>query len=138
MVPVKKSIGKIWICTDFRYLNKVCRKDEFLLPNIDNLVHSTIGHEMLSLMDGFSWYNQIKVAPKDQHKTTFITTWGTLCYKVIPFGLKNTGATYQRAMTYIFHDYMYDIIEDYIDDVLVKSKTWEDHLKVLIKRFIGC
>jgi len=61
-------------------------------------------------MDGFLVYNQIKVAPKDQHKTTFTTPWRTFCYKVIPFGLKNVGTTYQWAMMYIFHDYMHDIV----------------------------
>lgn len=57
------------------------------------------------------------------------------CYKVIPFKLKNVGATYQRAMTYIFYYYMHDIVEDYIDDVLAKSKIQDDHPKVLIKIF---
>ena len=55
-------------------------------------------------MDGFSGYNQIKMAPDDMEKTTFVTQWGTFCYKVMPFGLKNAGATYQRAMVALFHD----------------------------------
>ena len=135
MVPVKKPNGKICICTDFRDLNKACPKDDFPLPNIDTLVDATTGHEMLSLMDGFFGYNQIKVAPQDQHKTTFITPWGTFCYKVMPYGLKNDGETYQRAMTYIFHDYMHDILEDYVDDLLAKSKTRKQHPEILIKIF---
>lgn len=73
-------------------------------------------------MDGFSRYNQIKVALEDQHKIAFITPWGTFYYKVMSFGLKNVGATYKRDMTYIFHNYIYDIVEDYVDDVLAKSK----------------
>lgn len=133
MVPIKKPNGKICICIDFRDLNKAYPKDDLPLPNIDNLVDAMVGHEMLSLMDGFSRYNQIKVAPKDQHKTAFITPWGTFYYKVMPFGLKNAGATYQRAMTYIFHDYMHDIIEYYVDDLLAKSKTREQHPEILIK-----
>jgi len=135
MVPVKKPSGKIHICTDFRDLNKAYPKDDFPLPNIDTLVDATAGHEMLSLMDGFFGYNQIKVAPEDQHKTAFITPWGTFCYKVMPFGLKNAGATYQRAMTYIFHDYMHDIVEDYVDDLLAKSKMRKQHPETLIKIF---
>lgn len=135
MVPVKKSNKKIHIYTNFRDLNKACPKDDFLLPNIDNLFDSTIGHEMLFLMDGFLGYNQIKVVPKNQHKITFITPWGIFCYKVMPFDLKNAGATYQWEMTYIFNDYMHDIVEYYVDDVLAKSKTREDHPKVLVKIF---
>ena len=73
MVPIKKPNGKIHICTDFRDLNKAYPKDYFPLPNIDTLVDATAGHEMLSLMDGFSSYNQIKVAPEDQHEIAFIT-----------------------------------------------------------------
>jgi len=86
-------------------------------------------------MDGFSGYNQIKVALEDQHKTAFITPWGTFYYKVMPFGIKNAGATYQRAMTYIFHDYMHHIVEDYVDDLLAKSKTRKQHPETLIKLF---
>ena len=88
---------------------------------------------MLSLMDGVFGYNQINVAHEDQHKTVFITPWGNFCYKVMPFGLKNAGATYQRAMTYIFHDYMHDIMEYYVDDLLAKSKIREQHREILIK-----
>lgn len=86
-------------------------------------------------MDGFSGYNQIHIAKSDQHKTTFTTPWGTFCYKVMPFGLKNAGTTYQRVMTYIFHDYMGDIVECYVDDLLEKSKTKEDHINVLSNIF---
>lgn len=110
MVSVKKSNGKIQIFTYFRDLNKACPKDDFPLPNIDSLVDSTIVHEMLSLMDGFSRYKYIKVAPEDQHKIMFFTPWGMFYYKVMPFGLKNARATYQRTMKCIFHDYMHDIV----------------------------
>ncbi|KAH9325425.1 hypothetical protein KI387_005603, partial [Taxus chinensis] len=88
-------------------------------------------YEMLSLMDGFSGYNQIKIAEEDQHKMTFMTPWGTFCYQVMSFGLKNAGATYQREMTVIFHDMIHDIMEDYVDDILGKSKTREDHPVIL-------
>eukprot|EP01018_Ginkgo_biloba_P037312 Gb_25076 [translate_table: standard] len=99
------------------------------------IVDSTSGHEMLSFMDGFSGYNQIKIAPEYQHKTTFTTPWGTFCYQVMPFGLKNAGATYQRAMTVIFHDMLHDIVEDYVDDILAKSKTRMEHPVVLRRVF---
>ncbi|RVW33556.1 Transposon Ty3-I Gag-Pol polyprotein [Vitis vinifera] len=89
--------GKVRVCVDFKDLNKANPKDDFPLPHIDLLVDSTAGHSMLSFMDGFLGYNQILMAPEDMEKTTFITEWGTYCYKVMPFGLKNAGATYQRA-----------------------------------------
>jgi hypothetical protein len=86
-------------------------------------------------MDGFSGYNQIKMAPEDKAKTTFVTPWGTYCYKVMPFGLKNAGVTYQRAMVTLFHDMMHKEIEVYVDDMIAKSKKGEDHVEVLRKLF---
>ena len=83
---------------------------------------------MYSLMDGFSGYNQIKNAPEDQEKTIFTCTWGTFCWNVMPFGLKNVGATYQRAFTIIFHDMMHKTMEDYMDDTLIKSTKCNTHL----------
>ena len=66
-------------------------KDDFPLPHIDVLVDNIAQHKVFSFMDGFSGYNQIKVAPEDMEKTNFVTQWGTFCYKVMPFGLKNVG-----------------------------------------------
>ena len=86
-------------------------------------------------MDGFSGYTQIKMAPEDMEKTTFITLWGTFCYKVMSFGLKNAGATYQRAMVALFQDMMHREIEVYVDDMIAKSKTQEEHLINLQKLF---
>uniref|UniRef100_A0A2N9H6P2 Integrase catalytic domain-containing protein n=1 Tax=Fagus sylvatica TaxID=28930 RepID=A0A2N9H6P2_FAGSY len=91
VVPVPKKDGKVRMCVDFRDLNKASPKDDFPLPHIDVLVDNTARHAMLSFMDGFSGYNQIKMAPEDMEKTSFITPWGTYCYKVMPFGLKNAG-----------------------------------------------
>lgn len=90
---------------------------------------------MFSLMGDFSGYKQIQVSPQDQHKTVFIMTWGTNCYKVIPFGIKNFRVTYQCAMTYVLHDMMNDIVEDYVDDVLVNSRTRDQYQEVLEKVF---
>ena len=86
-------------------------------------------------MDGFSGLNQIKMAEEDREKTTFVTPWGTFCYKVMPFGLKNAGATYQRAMVALFHDMMHQEVEVYVDDILAKSKIEEDHVQILRKLF---
>mgnify|MGYP003745750355 CR=1 FL=1 len=94
VVLVPKKDGKVRMCVDFWDLNKANPKDNFPLPYIDILVDNTAGHALLSFMDEFSGYNQIKMAPEDMEKTYFITPWGTYCYKVMPFGLKNAGATY--------------------------------------------
>ena len=75
------------------------------------------------------------MAPEDMEKTTFITLWGTFCSKVMSFGLKNVGATYQRAMVALFHDMMHKEIEVYVDDMIAKSRTKEEHLVNLRKLF---
>ena len=121
VIHVTKKDGKVKVCVDFRDLNKVNPKDDFPLPHIDLLVDSNTGHSMLSFMDGFSGYNHILMAPDDMEKTTFITEWGTYCYRVMPFGLKNVGATYHKATTTLFHDMMHRDVEVYVDDMIVKS-----------------
>ena len=94
IVSVPKKDGKVRMCVDYRDLNRVSPKDNFPLPHIDTLVDNTTKNSLFSFMDGFFGYNQIQMAPEDREKTTFITIWGTFYYKVMPFGLKNTGATY--------------------------------------------
>ena len=94
VVLVKKTNRKWRMCVDFTNLNKACLKDSFPLPRIDQLVDSTAGHKLLTFMDAFLGYNQIKIAEEDHEKTAFITSQGLYCYKVMPFGLKNAGATY--------------------------------------------
>ena len=91
VVPVPKKDGKVRVCVDFRNLNKASPKDDFPLPHIDMLVNNTAGNAMLSFIDGFSGYNHIRMAPEDREKTSFITEWGTYCYRVMSFGLKNAG-----------------------------------------------
>ena len=135
VVPVPKKDGKVRVCADFRDLNKAIPKDDFPLPHIDMLVDSTAGHPMLSFIDGFSGYNQILMAPEDVEKTSFITEWGTYCYRVMPFGLKNAGATYQRAATTLFYDMMHKDVEVYVDDMIVKSQGRADHLAALQRFF---
>ena len=103
VVMVKKANGKWRMCMDFTDLNKVCPKDSYPLPCIDQLVNSTAGHKLLSSMDTFSGYNQTRMDKVDQEKTSFITSQGLFCYKVMSFGLKNMGATYQRLVNHMFH-----------------------------------
>jgi hypothetical protein len=126
-VPVNKKQGTIRVCTDFRDLNHACPKDNFPMPFIDQIIDDCAGHEALSFMDGFSGYNQIQIHPTDQYKTAFTTPWGTFAYHVMPFGLKNVDATFQRAMTYIFHDLAH-IILAYLDDLTARSKKHTQHL----------
>uniref|UniRef100_A0A2N9F6A1 Uncharacterized protein n=1 Tax=Fagus sylvatica TaxID=28930 RepID=A0A2N9F6A1_FAGSY len=135
VVMVKKSTGKWRMCVDFTDLNKACPKDSFPLPRIDQLVDSTAGHKLLTFMDAFSGYNQIVMDESDQEKTSFITSRGLFCYKVMPFGLKNAGATYQRLMNRMFHDQIGRNVEVYVDDMLVKSKEEDVHLDDLRETF---
>uniref|UniRef100_A0A2N9EHN4 Uncharacterized protein n=1 Tax=Fagus sylvatica TaxID=28930 RepID=A0A2N9EHN4_FAGSY len=135
VVMVKKPNGKWRMCVDFTDLNKACPKDSYPLPRIDQLVDSTAGHKLLSFMDAFSGYNQIRMEEEDQEKTAFITSRGLFCYKVMPFGLKNAGATYQRLVNKMFHDQIGRNVEVYVDDMLVKSKENEDHLTDLKETF---
>ena len=111
------------------------RSDDFPLPHIDVLMDNMAGNALVSFMDGFSGYNQIKMAPKDMTKTSFTTEWGIYCYTAMPFGLKNAGATYQRMATTLLHDMMHNEVEVYVDDMIVKSKDRENHTINLRKFF---
>ena len=135
VLPVPKKDGKVRMCVDFRDLNKACRKDDFPFPHIDVLVDNTASNALMSFMDGFSGYNQIKIAPKDMTKTTFTIECGIYCYTVMPFGLKNAGATYQRMATTLLYDMMHNEVEVYVDDMIVKSRGREGHIANLRKFF---
>ncbi|XP_071905959.1 uncharacterized protein [Coffea arabica] len=134
-VPVPKKSGEVRVCVDYRDLNKASPKDDFPLPNIHILLDNTAGHEIETFCDCFAGYHQILMAEEDREKTAFITPWGTFCYRVMPFGLKNAGATYQRTMTTLFHDMIHREMEVYVDDIIIKSKRAEDHLVDLKKLF---
>ena len=135
IVPVPKKDGKVRMCVDYQDLNRVSPKDNFPLPHIDTLVDNTAKHSLFSFMDEFSGYNQIRMASEDMEKTTFLTMWGTFCYKVMPFGLKNAGATYQRVIVTLFHDMMHKEIEVYVDDMIAKSQGGDEHVVNLRKLF---
>ena len=132
---VKKANGKWRLCIDFTDVNRACPKDSFPLPRINLIVNATAGLELLSFMDAFSGYNQISMDPDDQEKTSFVTGQGTYCYRVMPFGLKNAGATYQRLVNKMFQKQIETSTEVYIDDLLVKSTTAELHIAHLSKAF---
>ncbi|KAI5344786.1 hypothetical protein L3X38_012663 [Prunus dulcis] len=115
-------------CVDYTNLNRACPKDSFPLPRIDQLVDATAGHALLSFMDAYLGYNQIFIHPEDQAHTFFITDRGFYCYKVIPFGLKNAGATYQRLLNHLFTPLIGNTMEVYVNDLLVKSRTADKHI----------
>ncbi|KAL0414908.1 UNVERIFIED_CONTAM: Retrovirus-related Pol polyprotein from transposon [Sesamum radiatum] len=135
VVLVPKPGGKWRMCIDFRDLNKACPKDFYPLPRIDQLLDSTSGCELLSMMDASQGYHQIMLDPEDRKKVSFITSEGTFCYVAMPFGLKNAGATYQRLVDKIFRPQIGRNVEVYVDVMLVKSKKAEDHTKDLEETF---
>ena len=104
VVLVKKANGKWRLYIEFTDINRACPKDSFPLPRINLIVDATASHELLSFMDAFSRYNQIRMDPDDQEKTSFVIGQGTYCYQVMPFGLKNVGATYQRLVNKMFSE----------------------------------
>ena len=132
---VKKPNRKWRICIDYTDLNKACPNDSFLILRIDQLVDATAGHELLSFMNAYSGYNQIRMSPEDEDKTIFTTDRGLYCYKVMSFGLKNAGATYQRLVNKIFANLIGRTMEVYVDDMLVKSLKKEDHVTDLQEMF---
>ena len=105
---------------------------------MDLLIDFAERNTLFSLMDRFNGYNQIQMAPKDMEKTDFRMPIGNFYYTVMPFGLKNASATYQRIMTAIIHDMVQYELEDYMDDIVMKSKRREDHIKVLREVFERC
>ena len=128
IVVVKKKSGKWRVCVDFTDLNKACPKDLFPMPKIDQLVDATVGHPQMSFLDAFQGYHQILLALDDHEKTAFVTPIGNYHYKVMPFGLKNAGSTYQRMMTRMFESQLGKNIKIYIDDMVVKSKMVSKNL----------
>ena len=135
IVLVKKANTKWWLCINFTDINRACPKDSFPLSRIDLILNATAGHELLSFMDAFSGYNQISMDPSNQEKTSFVISHGTYCYRVMPFGLKNAGATYQRLVNRMFHKQIGTFMEVYIDDKLVKSIKAKLHITHLAEAF---
>ena len=123
------------MCVDYTDLNRACPKDSFPLPKIDQLIDSTAGNKLLSFMDAFLGYNQIMMHPSNQNKTSFITGQGLYCYKVMPFGLKNAGATYQRMVNKLYKKQIGRSMEVYIDDMITKSQEAGQHTGDLRQTF---
>ncbi|KAM1863102.1 hypothetical protein ACFX14_003490 [Malus domestica] len=137
--PTKESLllqKVLWrMCVDYTDLNKGYPKDSFPLPLVDRHIDSTAGCELLSFMDAYSGYNQILINPLNQEHTTITTNMGLYCYKVIPFGLKNAEATYQRLVNSMFAEQIGKIMEVYVDDMLVKRKHVDQRIANLSETF---
>jgi len=123
------------MCTNYTSLNKVYPKDSYPLPNIDKLVDNAAGYKYLSFMDAYSGYNQISMYPNDEEKMTFITEQKVYCYRMMPFGLKNAKATYQKMMNTVFKDLIGNLVEVYMDDMIVKTPVKRDPVTDLERIF---
>jgi hypothetical protein len=121
------------MCVDYTDLNKHCPKGAFGLPRIDQVVDSTAASSMLSFLDCYSGYHQISRAKEDEEKTAFITTFGAFCYTSMSFGIKNAGATYQRAIQTCLADHWGKRVEAYVDDVVIKTENSKNFIEDLNK-----
>ena len=116
------------LCVDFRNLNKSSLKDNYLVPNINQILQKVVGVQRISMIHGFSGYNQIVVHPEDREKTAFTTPWGTFMYDKMPFGLMNAGANFLRAMEIAFMGEREKFVVIYLDDITIFSDSNESHL----------
>ena len=119
LVPVRKKNGEIGLCVDFRNLNRSSRKDNYPLPKMEHILQRVTGASRMSMVDGFSSYNQVSVLPEDREKTTFTTPWGTFMYAKMLFGLMNAGVTFQHAMDIAFIGEKDKFVVVYLDEIIV-------------------
>jgi Reverse transcriptase (RNA-dependent DNA polymerase). len=134
-VVAPKANGKLRMCIDYTDLNKVCPKDPFPLPHIDQIVDSTAGYDLLCFLDAYSGYHQIRMAREDKEKTAFITPVGTFCYTTMPFGLKIVGPTFRRMTRIILSNQIGHNLEAYVDDLVVKTRHQDSLLQDLAETF---
>ncbi|KAL5538742.1 hypothetical protein UlMin_046005 [Ulmus minor] len=137
LIPTRVVTG--WrICMDYRKLNKSTRKDHFPLPFLDQMLDRLAGKHYYCFLDGYSGYNQIAIAPNDQHKTTFTCPYGTFAFRRMPFGLCNAPATFQRCMMAIFTDMVEQFVEVFMDDFSVFGDSFDACLGNLAKVLQRC
>jgi hypothetical protein len=134
-VVVPKANGKLWMCIDYTNLNKACPKDPYPLSRIDQIVDSTSGCDLLSFIDAYSGFHQIKMAKADRKHTSFVIVDGLYCYVVMPYGLLNTLPTFARAMNITLGGFVRDIVEVYVDDIVVKTRESNSLLENLAQIF---
>ena len=135
VVVVEKKNGKKRLCVDYRKLNKVTKRDNYPLPRIDDMLETLSGCQWFSSLDLASGFWQVELDPKDREKSTFITRFGTYEFTVMPFGLCNAPATFQRLMDTVLRDILWQFVVVYIDDINVGSKTFDEHLRHLDQVF---
>ncbi len=128
VVLAPKPDGTLRFCVDYRRLNKVTVKDRYPLPRMEDCLDSLGDAKFFSTLDCNWGFWQIPVAPADRHKTAFTTFAGTYQYKRMPFGLCNAPATYQRTLDILLSGFKWQSCLVYVDDVIVYSRTFEDHL----------
>jgi len=137
LIPTR-TITSWRMCIDYRKLNSMTRKVHFPLPLMDQILERVAGHEFYCFLDGYSGYNQIKIALKDQEKTTFTCPFGTFAYQKMPFGLCNAPATFQRCMLSIFSDMVEHFLEIFMDDFSIFGDSFDDCLTNLEKVLSRC
>jgi hypothetical protein len=134
-VPVKKKNGKWRMCVEFTDLNKACKKADFPLERVDKIVDDAANSEMLSLLDMFLGFHQIRVRREDEEKTSFITPFGTFCFVRMPEGLKNARFIFSRMIAIVLHPQLRRNILAYVDDIVAKSVQRKDHISDLAETF---
>mgnify|MGYP000267601095 CR=1 FL=1 len=117
MVP--KKIGKLQVCVDYRKLNEATINDVFPLPFTNGMLDTVAGHEMYTFLDGFSGYNQIRMAEEDQEKTAFVMKWGVFVVVVMMFGLKMAPAMFNGIIMEIFTEYIPGFMQVFLNDISV-------------------
>jgi hypothetical protein len=127
-VVVPKANEKLRMCIDYTNLNKACPPDPYPLPRIDQIVDSTSGCELLSFQDAYSGFHQVQMSVEDKRHTAFVTVDGLYCYIVMPYGLRNALPTFVRAVNFTFGPYIRDIVEVYVDDIVIKTRERESFL----------
>jgi hypothetical protein len=136
LVPVRKKSGEIKLCVNFRNLNRISKKYNYPLPKMEYILQRLTGASRMSMINGFSGYNQIYILPEDREKTAFTTPWGTFMYANIPFGLMNAGETFHQAMDIAFIREKDKFVVIYLDDVTVFSSSDVEHCEHLKRVFL--
>jgi hypothetical protein len=134
-IIIPKANGKLRMCIDYTNLNKACPKDPYPLPRIDQIVDSTSWCDLLTFIDAYSSFHQIKMAKDDRKHTAFVTVDGLYCYIVMPYGLLNALPSFARAMNITLGDLVRDIVEVYVDNIVVKNRESNSLLENLAQVF---